>query len=81
MKARRSRTVATVALLALAVAAGSCRRGFVTTGKRLVVIGIDGMDPKLLREYMPKLPHFKELADEGTFLELGTSEPPQSPVA
>jgi predicted AlkP superfamily phosphohydrolase/phosphomutase len=78
------RSLATCALLATAIAAGSCgRRQFGKCGKKLVVIGIDGMDPKLLREYMAQdaMPHFKQLAEEGTFVELGTSDPPQSPVA
>jgi predicted AlkP superfamily pyrophosphatase or phosphodiesterase len=54
-----------------------------TTGKKLVVIGIDGMDPNLLRQFMDEgaLPNFKALADAGTFVPLGTSNPPQSPVA
>ncbi len=54
-----------------------------TGGRKLVVVGIDGMDPNLLREYMDAglMPHFKALADQGTFVPLGTSNPPQSPVA
>ena len=78
------RSLATFALLAAAVAAGSCgRKSFAPCGKKLVVIGIDGMDPKLLREYIAQkaMPNFQLLAEEGTFVELGTSEPPQSPVA
>lgn len=47
------------------------------------VLGIDGMDPVILQRLMDegRMPHFKRLATEGTFQELGTSNPPQSPVA
>ncbi len=51
--------------------------------KGLIILGFDGMDPKLLRTYIAagKVPHLAALAERGTFLELGTSNPPQSPVA
>ncbi len=50
---------------------------------RLIVLGIDGMDPQLLRRYMGEgvLPNLSKLAEMGGFIELGTSIPPQSPVA
>lgn len=50
---------------------------------RVVVLGMDGVDPLLLRKFMDegKLPHFSELAKHGSFTSLGTSTPPQSPVA
>jgi len=49
----------------------------------VVVLGIDGMDPLLLRQYVDRgrMPHFKRLMDEGWYSPLGTSVPPQSPVA
>jgi len=55
----------------------------VTPGGRVLVIGMDGMDPVLLERYMQqdKLPHFKRLAATGDFKPLATSMPPQSPVA
>jgi len=48
-----------------------------------IVLGIDGMDPKLLTEYMRagKMPNFKRLAEQGDFKPLETTVPPQSPVA
>jgi predicted AlkP superfamily phosphohydrolase/phosphomutase len=51
--------------------------------KKLIILGIDGMDPQLLRQYMQagKMPHFVLLAQQGSFRELTTSIPPQSPVA
>lgn len=51
--------------------------------KRLVILGFDGMDPNLARQWMDdgSLPNFSRLAAEGAFRPLGTSNPPQSPVA
>jgi hypothetical protein len=50
---------------------------------RLLVLGIDGMDATLVQELMGagKLPNFARVAAQGTFAPLGTSMPPQSPVA
>ncbi len=56
---------------------------FRNVGKKLVIVGIDGMDPNLLQTFMGEglMPHFLALAEEGAFERLGTSNPPQSPVA
>lgn len=53
------------------------------TKEKLIVIGFDGMDYKLLKNLMAegKLPTFKKLSEEGDFKPLSTSVPPQSPVA
>jgi predicted AlkP superfamily phosphohydrolase/phosphomutase len=52
---------------------------------RMVVLGIDGMDPEILAEaialYPERMKNFKRLAEEGGINSLGTSVPPQSPVA
>ena len=50
---------------------------------RVIVLGFDGMDPNLARRWMYelKLPNFARLARDGHFQALGTSNPPQSPVA
>jgi predicted AlkP superfamily phosphohydrolase/phosphomutase len=51
---------------------------------RLFVLGVDGLDPKLLQQYVDegKLSNFKKLLDEsGGLHRLRTSIPPQSPVA
>jgi len=49
----------------------------------IFVMGIDGMDPVILSRLIEegKMPNFAKLAKEGTFQSLGTSNPPQSPVA
>ncbi len=54
-----------------------------TPSERFVVLGFDGVDPDLVRARWAKgeLPHLKALADEGTFAELRSTTPPQSPVA
>jgi len=50
---------------------------------KIVVLGFDGVDPGFLKEGMDagKLPNLKKLAAEGTFAPLGSTNPPQSPVA
>jgi len=56
-----------------------------TTHERVVVLGIDGLDPELLAEAMQRFPqrmqNFQSLVDEQGLHSLGTSTPPQSPVA
>jgi predicted AlkP superfamily phosphohydrolase/phosphomutase len=51
--------------------------------ERVVVIGLDGMDPKLADRFMNegKLPNFRRLKEEGAFAPLATSYPSISPVA
>ncbi len=53
------------------------------SGKRVIVIGIDGMDWTISRRLMKegRLRNFKALADAGGFSALLSSMPPQSPVA
>ncbi|HXG46711.1 MAG TPA: alkaline phosphatase family protein [Methylomirabilota bacterium] len=50
---------------------------------RVIVLGIDGMDPKLLQTFVDqgRMPNFKALMAEGDFRPLQTTMPPQSPVA
>ncbi|MBN1765043.1 MAG: alkaline phosphatase family protein [Sedimentisphaerales bacterium] len=52
-------------------------------GKKVIVIGVDGMDPGLSEKMMNagQLPNFDKLRKQGGFRQLGTSIPPQSPVA
>jgi len=51
--------------------------------RRVVIIGMDGMDPELTAKWMAagKLPNLEALAQEGTFLPLQTATPSMSPVA
>lgn len=51
--------------------------------KKVIVIGFDGMDPILSERLMNsgQLPNLAKLAAQGGYRRLGTSTPPQSPVA
>jgi predicted AlkP superfamily phosphohydrolase/phosphomutase len=50
---------------------------------QVVVLGFDGADPHLAAKWMAagKLPNLARLAQTGTFSPLGTTNPPESPVA
>lgn len=50
---------------------------------RMIIIAVDGMDPNLLAQYMEqdRVPHLTRLAVNNGLVRLGTSTPPQSPVA
>ena len=54
-----------------------------TSDTRVVVFGVDGLDPELLQERIDRgiLPNFARLVEDGTFQPLQTSWPPQSPVS
>lgn len=54
-----------------------------SSGKKVIVIGIDGMDPLLTERMMDagELPAFARLREQGGYRRLETSDPPQSPVA
>lgn len=56
------------------------RRG--ARARRVVVLGLDGLDPILARRWMDEgqLPHFDTLRREGGFRPLGTTWPAMSPV-
>jgi predicted AlkP superfamily phosphohydrolase/phosphomutase len=73
------RALMVTALLAL-TACGETPR---TVDQRLIILGFDGMDPNLARQWMAdgSLPNFSRLAEMGQFKPLATSNPPQSPVA
>jgi len=63
---------------------GCGRRGVAGVGRRKVmVLAIDGLDPRLLRQFVKRgrMKHFERLMGSGHMKDLGTSLPPQSPVA
>jgi predicted AlkP superfamily phosphohydrolase/phosphomutase len=72
-------------LLALGGGAESAirRLGPRDPGLKVLVLGMDGIDPHLLKLWMDegKLPAFRRLVAQGGFSPLRTSIPPQSPVA
>jgi predicted AlkP superfamily phosphohydrolase/phosphomutase len=73
-----------LALLALALAPAACAPERTAPERPgLFVLGVDGLDPVILDRLMAegRMPHFARLAREGSYQRLGTSNPPQSPVA
>ena len=64
---------------ALILAASGCATH--PRAKRVIVLGVDGMDPAFLERHWDQLPNARRLRDEGGLARLGTTTPPQSPVA
>lgn len=50
-------------------------------GKRVIVLGVDGMDPNFVERHWSALPNLAHLRDSGGLMRLATTTPPQSPVA
>jgi predicted AlkP superfamily phosphohydrolase/phosphomutase len=58
--------------------------GRARTTKKMIVLGLDGLDPVLTKRWIDegRLPAFRRLLEQGgDFRALGTSLPPQTPVA
>jgi predicted AlkP superfamily phosphohydrolase/phosphomutase len=74
-----------IAVIAFAIllGCGLTESSLKNTDKKVLVIGFDGMDPKLLERLVQegKMPNFERLMKAGDFKPLKTSIPPQSPVA
>lgn len=70
------------ALLLTGAAFSSCHRN-THEHPQLIILGFDGMDPRLCERLMNqgRLPRLAQLRDAGGYRPLGTSIPPQSPVA
>lgn len=51
--------------------------------KRVVILGFDGVEPTIVEAMMEQgqLPNLSKLRERGTYSRLGTTTPPQSPVA
>ncbi len=75
LPAHFARSFIALAALPIALAANAAEGVF--------VMGVDGMDPVILERLLARgeMPNFARLRDEGTLQPLGTSTPPQSPVA
>ena len=85
---RLSRVVtACVVLAGLAVVPLACSRPSAPPpqkfSQKLVVLGFDGLDPDLVREWVAAghLPHMKALIERGGLFDLGTTHSPESPTA
>jgi predicted AlkP superfamily phosphohydrolase/phosphomutase len=62
---------------------GASKRGHRGGGKKVIILGIDGMDPRLCDRMIALglLPNLAKMRETGGFRPLATSTPPQSPVA
>ncbi len=72
------------ALTAAGAALPGCGRADdAAAAKRVLILGVDGVDPDVLGELMTsgRAPNLARLAASGSFKPLTTSMPPQSPVA
>jgi len=65
----------TIAAACLLCAACGHRHG------KVIVIGVDGMDPGFVERHWDVLPNLARLRRQGSFSRLRTTTPPQSPVA
>ena len=83
MKMRFVTAVALAAAAALSVLACSGDTPPASYSQKLVIIGFDGMDPDLVRQWMDagRLPAFKKVADQGGLYPLTTTHSPESPTA
>ena len=74
-----------LAAIALAGGFGACsaRAPQNQYSQKLVIIGFDGMDPDLLKQWIDagRLPTFKRLVDQGGLYPLATTHSPESPTA
>ena len=80
---RLARVAAAVAAICLIACSGTARRGASSYKQKLVILGFDGMDPHLLRQWMDegRLPHIAALAKAGGLYPLQTTHSPESPTA
>ncbi|MBX3436994.1 MAG: alkaline phosphatase family protein [Planctomycetaceae bacterium] len=81
----RRRFLQSASAAALLAGCGGVRRdaGSAKRFKRMIVLGVDGMDPRLVEEFVRAghMPHCGRLMEQGSFHRLQTCNPPQSPVA
>jgi predicted AlkP superfamily phosphohydrolase/phosphomutase len=72
-----------VSLLAVLISVAASCGSRSPIDRRVIVLGIDGMDYGLVRDLMAqgRMPNFSKLATSGSFSALATTIPPQSPVA
>jgi len=73
----------TAAVVCAALLSGALADAQPMTKPGVFIMGVDGMDPVILSRLIDegKMPNFAKLAREGSYQKLGTSNPPQSPVA
>jgi predicted AlkP superfamily phosphohydrolase/phosphomutase len=76
----RSLSLALLAVLSLATGALSAQQ---SSGKKLIILGFDGVDAKLTERWMNegKLPNLAKLRSQGAFSPLRPTIPSQTPVS
>ena len=67
--------------VAAALLCAGCQHTAQQTTEKVIVLGIDGMDPAFLERHWSVLPNLDRLRRQGSFSRLATTVPPQSPVA
>jgi len=72
--------VSLLLLVLIPLSQAACRKPR-AGGKKIIVLGIDGLDPGFLERHWADLPSLNSLRQRGDFRPLATSIPPQSPVA
>ncbi|MEO8597379.1 MAG: alkaline phosphatase family protein [Candidatus Solibacter sp.] len=72
---------AVLIVAALLLAFGCAGRTTRAAGKKMIVLGVDGMDPVFVETHLASLPNLNHLRQTGAFKRLATTVPPQSPVA
>lgn len=82
---KRTAFAMTIGAVGLAVLAAACGRSNSPEKfkQKAVVLGFDGMDPRLVEQWMAegRLPNFKRLAEQGGHYRLQTTTSPESPVS
>jgi predicted AlkP superfamily phosphohydrolase/phosphomutase len=82
MRGNKSRLVAGWVLAAAVLGGWGCGRAELrSNSKKVIVLGIDGMDPGFVERHWGALPNLERLRRGGDYKRLGTTIPPQSPVA
>lgn len=83
--ARHRATLAAVSMMAAALAACGSDEGRRDTGpppgRRVIVLGFDGVDPDFLEQWQARLPNMSEMMKTGSFHRLDTTTPPSSCTA
>ncbi|MBM3320492.1 MAG: alkaline phosphatase family protein [Candidatus Eisenbacteria bacterium] len=72
-----------IAAASLGFPLASCASTKSATSRRVIVLGLDGLDPTLMQRLIDtgRAPNFKKLQETGTYSRLGTTMPALSPVA
>jgi predicted AlkP superfamily phosphohydrolase/phosphomutase len=84
LKSLKALALVLVVISAFSLAcSGTSKRGASKFNQKLVILGFDGMDPKLLGRWMAegKLPNISKLARGGGMFPLQTTHSPESPTA